>query len=241
MSAVKILIVEDEVVIADHLMDTLEDLGYEVAEPCLTYSSAVASIKAGTPDLAILDIQLSGRKTGIDLAHLINEEYHFPFIFLTSNSDQETLEAAKIVAPAAFLVKPYSKEDLFTAIEVGLYNYAQRRKKALDEASLVIKDALFIKEKKAFLRVNFKDILYIESSHIYLDIVSVSGKKYTIRSSFNELMGKLSDRFERVHRSYIINLDYLGGINSGHVMVGEVELPVSKAHRDKIMKGILKG
>ena len=241
MDSVKILIVEDEVVIADHMMDTLIDLGYDVAEPCLNYSSAVDAIKAGVPDLAILDIQLSGRKSGIDLAHLINQEYHFPFIFLTSNSDRATLEEAKRVSPAAFLVKPYQKENLFTSIEVALYNYAERRKRALNQENLIIKDALFIKEKRLFQRVDFKDILYIEGSHIYLDIVLTSGKKHTIRSSFNELMGKLNERFERVHRSYIINLDHLQGINHTFVLVGNSEIPVSKAHREKIIKGISRG
>jgi len=235
---VKILVLEDEVIIADHLVETLVELGYEVPEACLSYSEAVSEIKKGVPDLAIIDINLSGRKTGIDLAHFINEDYHFPFIFLTSNTDKATLEAAKKVAPAAFLVKPYQKEDLYTSIEVALFNFAEQRRRSLNKENLFIKDALFVKKKQTFHRVELKDILYIESSHIYLDLVLQDGERFTIRSSFAQLADKLDGRFERVHRGYFINMDHLQGISGAHLIVGGMEVPVSKAHRERILKGI---
>lgn len=240
MSSVKILIVEDEVLIADHLMDTLEDLGYEVDEPALTYTDALQRIEAGIPDLAILDIQLSGRKTGIDLGRLINEQYHFPFIFLTSNSDRTTLEAAKSVSPAAFLVKPYTQEDLFASIEIALSNFEKSKHASVLPDAKTIRDSLFVKHNKTFHRVYFKDILYIESAHIYLEVYLTSGKKYTIRSSFSELLERLEGDFERIHRSYVVNLAHLQGIGQGSVTIGDQEIPLSKAHRDKIMKRIEK-
>ncbi|MEM7040268.1 MAG: response regulator, partial [Bacteroidota bacterium] len=112
MRKVKILVVEDEIIIADDIADTLEDLGYEVLGPVISYSAAIPLIEEEMPDLALLDLQLSGRKSGIDLGLKINETYQFPFIFLTSNSDKATLEEAKKVEPSAYLLKPYSKEEL---------------------------------------------------------------------------------------------------------------------------------
>ncbi|HCQ15518.1 MAG TPA: DNA-binding response regulator, partial [Cryomorphaceae bacterium] len=82
MSKVRILIVENEAVIAMNIFDILEDLGYDVLEPATTYVEALDMLKSDQPDLAILDIRLSGTKTGIDLAHHINDEYELPFIFL---------------------------------------------------------------------------------------------------------------------------------------------------------------
>lgn len=126
MSKVKILVVEDEIIIADNICDTLTDLGYETLEPAINFTEAVELIESESPDIAILDIQLSGQKTGIDLARKINEDYNFPFIFLTSNSDTVTLNEAKKLMPPAFLVKPFSKEELYTSIEIALYNFSNK-------------------------------------------------------------------------------------------------------------------
>ena len=241
MSKVKVLIVEDEVIIADNIQDTLEDLGYEVLEPANTYSEALATIEEEHPDIAILDIQLSGRKSGVDLAAVINENYHFPFIFLTSNSDKITLEEAKRVEPLAYLVKPFNKKELFTSIEVALYNYSQRRKQALDQESLVIKDALFIKQNKVFLRLDFKDILYLMSDHIYIEIVTVHGKRHTVRGSLNDFINRLGPTFFRTHRTYIANLDYLTEINHAGVLIRDEVIPIGKKQREEILKRLNRG
>lgn len=241
MSKVTILVVEDEVLIADHLAETLEDLGYEVMEPVGTYSEAITTLEEGRPDLAILDIQLSGRKSGIDLAEKINSVYQFPFIFLSSNTDRVTLEDAKRAEPFAFLVKPYSKDELYTSIEVALYNYAKQMEKALDQDNLVIKDALFIKQNRIFLRLDFSDILYLASDHVYIDIHMTDGKKHVVRSSLNDFISKLGPRFTRCHRSFIVNLDHLRGINQNHLVLEGVEVPLGKKHRDEILKRINTG
>ena len=76
MNKVKIVVVEDEIIIADNICEALTDLGYDVAEPAITYSEALETIEEFKPDLAMLDIQLSGKKDGIDLAEIINEKLH---------------------------------------------------------------------------------------------------------------------------------------------------------------------
>lgn len=91
MSKIKVLIVEDEVIIADNIRDTLKNLDYNVFEPAINFTEAIETIKSEKPDIAILDVQLSDKKTGIDLAKVISEQYNFPFIFLTSNSDDSIL------------------------------------------------------------------------------------------------------------------------------------------------------
>lgn len=236
MTKVKILIVEDEVLIADHIAETLEELGYEVFEPAISYTEAVETIEQDMPDLAILDIQLSGRKSGVDLAQKINESYQFPFIFLTSNSDKGTLDQAKLVEPYAFLVKPYTKEELFASIELALYNFSKKMDKTLNQDNLIIKDALFIKTKQVFLRLNFNDILYLASDHVYIDIMMIDGKKHTVRGSLNDYRQKLGPSFIRSHRSYIINLNHLKGINHTVVFLNESEVPVGRRYREDLLE-----
>lgn len=241
MSKVKVLIVEDEIIIADNIADTLEELGYDALEPATTYTEAIETIQEENPDIVILDIRLSGKKTGIDLAEYLNKNHHIPFIFLSSNTDKLTLEEVKRVEPLAYLVKPFNKEELYTSIEVALYNYAKQREKALNQENLIIENALFIKQDKTFVRLNFPDILYLKSDHIYINIVTVKGKEYAIRGSLNNYINKLGPSFFRTNRSYIVNLDHLHAVNQTTLEVDEEVIPIGKKQRDEVLLKLNKG
>ena len=127
MKKTKILVVEDEILIADNICKTLKNLGYETLEPAINYTEAMLTIKKEQPDFAILDINLSGKKTGIHIAQQIRSLYNFPFVFLTANSDLATLNLAKEVLPNGYLIKPFSKEELFTSIEIALHNFSKEK------------------------------------------------------------------------------------------------------------------
>lgn len=235
MEKTKVLVVEDEAIIADNICDTLEDFGYEVFEPVMSYNEAVESIEEEIPHVAILDIHLAGRETGIDLGVAINERYDFPFIFLTSNSDKVTFGEAKRVEPSAFLVKPYSKDELFAAIELALYNFSKKKESVIDQNNLIVKDALFVKQKQCFVRINFEDIHYIQSDNVYLDIHLINGKTYTVRGSLNDYIAKLDKHFIRSHRSYIINLKHLDSVNHLTASVFGKEIPIGRKHREDLL------
>ncbi len=126
--ALKILVVEDEVIIADNLCLTLKTLGYNPLEPALSYQEAIICFEQENIDLVILDVNLKSSKTGIDLARIINQKLNIPFIFLTAYSDNNTLDLAKEVNPYGYLVKPYESADVFTAIEIAMNNARNFRK-----------------------------------------------------------------------------------------------------------------
>lgn len=234
MSKTRILVVEDEIMIADNICDILNSIGYEALEPVISFTEAIESLNNNTPDLVILDIQLSGKKDGIDLAWEIRRKYDIPFIFLTSNADKMTVERAKKVAPPAYLVKPFNKDELFTSIEIALYNYSKAEKEK--EAPVIIKDALFVKLNKSFRKVRFEDILFVKSEHVYIEIHTASDEKLLVRESLNEYSHKLPDIFLRVHRSYIVNLDHLHSIEGGYLFIQDSEIPIGKKYRDELMK-----
>jgi DNA-binding NarL/FixJ family response regulator len=123
MEKKRILIVDDEIIIADDLSNTLTKLGYEVLEPALNYNEAIRAFDEQPVDLVILDINLGTKKTGIDVANYIKNHSNTPFIYLTSFSDTRTLELAKTTMPYAYLVKPYEAVDVMTAIEIALNNH----------------------------------------------------------------------------------------------------------------------
>ncbi|MEQ8239597.1 MAG: response regulator [Cyclobacteriaceae bacterium] len=237
MSKVKILVVEDEVVIADNICMILEDLGYEALEPAMDYEEALQICEEEHPDLAILDIQLAGKKDGIDLAWKIREEYDIPFIFLTSNSDKATVERAKKVAPPAYLLKPFNKEDLYVSIETALYNFVGKEEKESKE-DLLIKDAIFVKEKNLFHKIKLTDIGFLKSDHVYVEVYTSKGNKHLIRGSLTDLSARLPKKFYRAHRSYVINLDHIDAINSSYVVINDVQVPIGKNYRENLLSKI---
>lgn len=236
MDKIKILVVEDELIIADDLCDTLEDLGYYTFEPCANYSEAIAQIEIEKPDIAILDIELGGRKTGIDLAQKIRESYNFPFIFLTSNTDAITVEKAKKVNPPAYLAKPFTKENIYTAIEIALSN--NTKNKPLNSVSSIVKEALFIKEKRTYKKINFSDIQYLKSDHVYTEIKLNNGDVKIARIALNTIINQLGTQFVRVHRSYIINYNYLTEIDTASLKISNEIIPIGSKYKDELLKNL---
>jgi DNA-binding LytR/AlgR family response regulator len=238
MDKVKILVVEDEMIIADNICDALEELGYQALEPAISYTEAIGRIEEEKPDIAILDIQLSGKKTGIDIAKKIRESYHFPFIFLTSNADSLTLNLAKEVMPPAYLIKPFSREELYTSIEIALSNYSIIHKNMEDEAddSHVIKDAFFIKNKGSFLKIYFDDILYLKSDHVYVELHLKNTQQFLVRRSLNDILSSLDARFVRIQRSFVVNVKYISEVKTASVIINNSEIPIGKTYKEELIK-----
>lgn len=124
----RVLIVEDEGLIAAEIQSTLEMLGYQVCGKAMSGDKALDLFKTSNPDIALLDINIKGTMTGIDLAEIIRDKYNFPFVFLTSYSDLKTLEQVQKTLPYGYIVKPFSDKDLRSNLELALYKFNQEQK-----------------------------------------------------------------------------------------------------------------
>jgi len=116
----KILVVEDEPAIAIDIAYNLESFGYEIVDAVHSGDEALEILNSQKVDLVMLDINLQGELTGIDLAIRINNKHQIPFIYLTSLADKETIAKAAATFPASYLVKPFKEYDIAPAIEVAL-------------------------------------------------------------------------------------------------------------------------
>ena len=96
---------------------------------------AIEQLNINLPDLVLLDINLSGEMSGIEIAEKINTQYNIPFIFITSYSDKQTLEKAKFTEPSGYIVKPFNEASLYSTLEIALYNHAQKNKRKFPELS----------------------------------------------------------------------------------------------------------
>jgi len=118
----KILIVEDEFVVANDLEIMLEASGYETAGIVVSAEAAIEKIAENVPDLVLLDIQLQGALSGIDLAKQLKAR-HIAFVYLSANSDHTTLQKAKATEPDGFLVKPVRPKDLLVTLDIACYRH----------------------------------------------------------------------------------------------------------------------
>jgi len=239
MSLLKIGIVEDELVIARTILNTLDELGYSHCGPAINYTEAMEMLDDNKPDLLLLDIQLSGKKDGIDVAQKINELYQIPFIFLTANSDAETIDRAKKVKPHAYIVKPFTKEELFAAIEIAFSNFTGNRFNAKSEkvASYHAKDYIFIRDGYVFRKFFFNELLYLESDANYVTIHLQSQKKVMVRSTLSDFNEKIDQKiFIRVHRSYSVNINKIEEIFPTEITIQGVKIPIGKSYREELFK-----
>lgn len=219
-----ILIIEDELLIAEMLKDMLLDLGYKVAAVARNYKKAVEHLSNGTGiNFAILDINLNEEKTGIDIANLIRDQYKIPFIFLTSYSDKQTFIEAASTRPEAYLIKPFKPMDIFATLEIVRARVSQVEK------SVIIKDG------HLNVKLNHADILWIKSDNVYLEIKTPS-KTYIVRNSLDKFLEELNDaNFQRIHRSYAVNISHVKAVNGKYAVVDQEKIPLSRKFRDDLM------
>ena len=154
MSAVNILVVEDERIVALEIKDTLTHLGYHVVASTSTGEEAVELAESHRPSLVLMDIHLKGEMDGIEAAEQIWGGFQIPVIYLTANADEETLQRAKITEPYGYLIKPFEERELHTTIEMALYRARMERKleahrQYLETVLLSIGDAVVVIDKEA--------------------------------------------------------------------------------------------
>lgn len=241
MSLLKIGVVEDELVIARTILSSLNELGYSPCGPAINYTEAMEMLENNKPDLLLLDIQLSGKKDGIDVAQKVNELYQMPFIFLTANSDADTIDRAKKVKPHAYIVKPFSNEDLFAAIEIAFSNFTGNRSTVKPEEVTAwhSKDFIFVKEGFVFRKLFFNEIIYLESDANYVTVHLQSQKKVMIRSTLNEFIDQANQKiFVRVHRSYSVNINKIEDIFPTEIVMQGFKIPIGKSYKEKLFKAL---
>lgn len=122
MNNIKILIVEDETIVALDIKRALIQLNYTITDTVTTYDEALTSVKNNQPDIVLMDIHLENSKDGIETAQAIQAlEYNIPIIYLTAFSDDKTISRAIATHPIGYLIKPFKREELKTTIILGLH------------------------------------------------------------------------------------------------------------------------
>ncbi len=232
-----ILIVEDDPQIAASLSDMLEILDHKVVGIAESYDDATSIMEKESAELVLLDIQLKGEKTGIDLAEYIKAHHAIPFVFTTAYADNDTIQKAAVHSPYGYIVKPYGMKDINAGIEIAINNHLAMGAHQEGESSggVFNSESLFIKANSRIVRINVRDILFVEAKGDYA-IFKTSEKGYVVQTTFKNVEAKLqSNQFVKVHRSFIINMEKIVDIEDSSLLIEDHVIPISRGQKPHLL------
>jgi DNA-binding LytR/AlgR family response regulator len=238
----RILIVEDDMIIAANISLQLSNLGYEVTGIESRGEDAVNHAVENQPDIILMDIQLKGNINGIEAAKQIQEKLDIPLIYLTANSDESSFQKAKETRPYAFITKPFNKLNLERTIELVIEKVSAESQETIAENTLTdcLDDRIFIRNNGKLIKLMLDEILYIEADRNYCNIVTES-QNYLIVSPLNTFCQKVESKdFLRVHRSFVVNIKKLDAVADSYLEIKKKVIPISKMYKDSLMNSIRK-
>lgn len=211
----KVVIVEDELIVADHLAIIAKSQNLDVVNIASTYAEAIDSLKEMV-DLYFVDIRLKDGGSGLSFGAKL-KELGIPFIYISANSELEIVQEAVQTEPQQYITKPFKEKDIIAAIQLLKLKFSN-------------KIYVSVMTNKGKERILANDILYCKADNVYV-IISTLNKNISIRSTLSSLEEQLPDKFLRTHRSFIVNKEKVSAIKPQSVFIGNVEIPLSKTYR----------
>ena len=246
MEKTNILVVEDENIVSKDIQYSLNKLGYNIIGAASTGEKAFELAATKNPDIILMDIMLKGDINGIQTAERIKRELQIPVIYLTAYADEATLAKAKITEPYGYILKPFKDIDLHTSIEMALYKF-YKEKEVIKERDLLYslmnnknekKEFIFVKSKSKLVKINTKDIFFVEALKDYVTI-NTFDSRYTIHSTMKDIVLKLpEEQFIRVHRSFIVRIDKIVSIEFPNLQLEKDKktIPIGGSFREGLIK-----
>ncbi len=224
MKALKIYIVEDEPLIVATITSALKEHGFQVMGDSDEYYEALPAIDKNQPDLVLLDIQLEGAKDGIDLA-IEMDKRAIPYLYLTSQTDPETIKRVKATQPLGYIVKPFTENGLRSNIELAWHNF-----------SLTNPDFILLKSEGRTHKINQASISYLKAFDNYCYVFTAT-ERYLVPHTLKKTSERLNiDNFVQTHRSYWVNLKKISSISASSIYINKKEIPLSTSHKEEVIK-----
>lgn len=234
--SIRVLIVEDDMIIGANLSLMLSSLGYEVSGLVPRGEEALVHVRDNPPQLLLLDINLKGSLDGIETAKAVQKLLDIPIVYLTANSDDATFERAKQTQPKAFITKPFNKLNLQRTLALVAQTVTRQQKPLPTSDFELLEDRIFIRHNGKMTKLLLDDILYLEADRNYC-VVVCDGLNYTLSNSLKVVADKLPEsKFVRVHRSYMVNISKLDSVADDHIEIKRKSIPLSKGYKELLMR-----
>lgn len=228
MKHLKIYIVEDDPIIAATIETALEKQGFKVIGDSEDVETALKEINELKPDLILLDIQLEGKKDGIDLATELDKE-NIPYLYLTSQTDPSTIKRVKQTKPLGYIVKPFTESGLRSNIELAWHNL-----------SLTAKEYVLVKSKGYVHKIDQSTIKYLKAFDNYCYVIT-EDKDLIVPHTLKKTALLLNpDNFIRTHRSYYVNKHKITQIHLDKVFLANESIPMSHSKKEEVVKAFHK-
>ena len=236
MTTIRILIIEDNPITAMDLQEILESAGYIVIGKEKTAEEAIVTILSEKPEVLIVDIKLAGKLDGIEMVNIIREVHRCPVIYLTANSDTNTVERALQTSPSAFITKPFQSRDVTIAIEIAFNNFL---KEVINQKHETASNFVFLKSGNTFNKVDIREIMHVEAQGSYCQLYTKT-KAYTLSVNLNHFIQEADQSmFIRIHRSHAVNIEHIDKIDHDYIYVNSLALPIGPSYRSSL-KTLLK-
>lgn len=205
----KVIIGEDEVIIAEDLMEVVEKLGHEVLAVEYNEKNILDAIQKLHPELVLLDIRMDRRDSGFEIAKAIKTK-GVPFIFITSHHDDDTITKAHSLDPIGYIVKPFTFQQIKATLSL-----------AENQISKKSDDTKTLKSSSQVIKVAKDEVVYIKADNVYCEIYTVS-KRHLVRSSLTALIEELDwDCLVRINRKFVINRQFVTEETRKEIVLGE--------------------
>jgi two-component system, LytTR family, response regulator LytT len=220
----KILIVEDEILIAEDIKETLLGLGFKDVIMAHDLESAMFSITHDNPQVVLLDIRLENEKDGIQIGAFLAQQENTQFIYVTAHSDVEMVKEILQTKPAGYITKPVKQSDLFASVSLALGKF---------EAATRENPTFTIKDGYESIIIPLKSIRFIEAEGNYLNVYC-DDKKHVIRQSLENFLKETnSSIFFRIHRSFAVNIQKVVRYSKKEIVLSDhTTLPISRNIKD---------
>lgn len=233
MENIKVLIVEDNLLVAESIATTLKNHSLEVVGICDTGEEAIQLVNEKNPDLVLMDIELAGAMDGISTAKVIQEEHAIPVIYLSDYTDQKTVDRAKKTLPANYIAKPFQEAELVRAIDIAFHN----ANAGTAEAKPLLKKHIFLRTySQVYIKLAYQEILYLKADRAYCTLVT-EHQTYKLTISMNHVHEQINNKdFVRVHRSYVVNVNRITELEGNTIKLEDHEVQMSPDLRGNLIK-----
>lgn len=230
----RILILEDEAVIAEGLYQLLLQLEYEPLDPVATVAEAIALVEESRPDLCILDITLQDGRSGVEVAAWIAKNRpSLPFIMLTAHSDAATVTEVKQHRPAAYLIKPFMKESLFAAIELA--SPGPVSDEAEDTSAENGDNGFFIKIGTRHERVDLSNIVSLQAAGKYTELHFATQPRRLVRMPLSQFIETFpAVKWLRVHKSHAVNPAAISWVGTDELEAAGLRIPIGRFFQPEV-------
>lgn len=233
-----ILIVEDDLSFAIELDMLIREIGYQVKGRVDNSAEALEAILLDPPDLVLMDIQIKGRQSGIEVAEQVKDR-QIPILFISGVEENETYERARATNFVGYLVKPVSKFSIRTAVELALKNISGKQQVVEPKGDAYTNNGfLYFKKKGIFYKIAIADILYIQADGDQT-ITFTKNQRYISFLSLRALADILTNySFIKVHRSYLANISKVTSVDVDNQFIrfNELQIPFSRRMKKDLLK-----